>query len=213
MIRKEACLIISGGKMVDIDIHRVSADFIIACDSGVDNAERYGIKPDLIVGDFDSISEANLKKMTEKKLNYVRYPKKKDDTDTMIAVKHAIDMGFEYIKIICVFGGRLDHSIANIQAAHYAALRGAVVELIDKDNYAAVFMNAEMEFRKKEGFYLSVFSLSDKSVGVSVSGAEYELSEGELSNSFPLGVSNEFINEKAVVSVKNGCLMVVVASS
>lgn len=213
------CLIISGGRPVSLE--GLAADYIIACDSGLDNADRYGILPDLVVGDFDSVSGVNLKKIEEHGnsgekdtagINYIRYPKEKDDTDTMIAVKHALKMGFMHIKIVCAFGGRADHSIANIQTAYYAANRGAVVEIIDENSKYTVFKDREMVFDRMDGCYLSVFSLSDKSSNVCVHGTKYEILNGELTNDFPLGVSNEFVKEKAVVSVKDGCLMVVITS-
>ena len=144
----KVCLIISGGRPVSPE--GVAADYVIACDSGLDNADRYGIVPDLVVGDFDSVSKGNLKKIEEQgnlnrekgapEINYMRYPKEKDDTDTMIAVKHALKMGFLHIKIICALGGRADHSTANIQAAHFAANRGAVVEIIDENSSYTVFL-------------------------------------------------------------------------
>lgn len=215
-LKKEngTCLIISGGRFVDVDIQALSADYIIACDSGLDNADRYGLKPDLVVGDFDSLSEDKFKKIEtdESKINHIRYPKEKDDTDTMIAVKQALHMGYISIKMVCAYGGRMDHSMANIQTAHYAAVRGAVVEIIDTDSLSAVFANRSMEFNKRGGWYLSVFSLSDKSIGVSIRGTKYEIEDGELTSDFPLGVSNEFAKEKAAVSVKDGCLMVIIAS-
>ncbi len=219
----KVCLIISGGRPVCPE--GLAADYVIACDSGLDNADRYGIVPDLVVGDFDSVSSGNLRKIEEEGngrekdaqgdaqgINYIRYPKEKDDTDTMIAVKHALKMGFLRIKIICAFGGRADHSAANIQTAHFAADRGAVVEIIDENSSCTIFKDREMIFDRKEGCYLSVFSLSDKSRKVSILGTKYEVRDCELTNDFPLGVSNEFVNEKAAVSVKDGCLMVIIAS-
>lgn len=205
------CLIVTGGKFVDVDADALGADYIIACDRGLDNADKYGLIPDLAVGDFDSVSKDNLIKMEESGLKNMRYPKEKDDTDTMIAIKQALDMGFFNIKILCAFGGRTDHTFANIQAARYAAERGAVVELIDEGSKTTVFANVKIEFERQKECFFSVFSLSDKSEGVSIKGTKYELEEYELTGDFPLGVSNEFVQEKAAVSVRKGCLMVVIA--
>ena len=88
---------------------------------------------------------------------------------------------------------------------------GAVVELMDRDSHTTVFADKECEIDSREGCYLSVFSMSDKSTGVSIKGTKYELEDAELTNDYPLGVSNEFVSKKAAVSVKNGCLMVIVA--
>lgn len=212
MNKEKICLIISGGKYIKQNASSLKADFTIACDKGYENAERYGIKPDLILGDFDSVSEENMRKIESSGIKSMRYPKEKDDTDTMIAVKHALDMGFTRIKLICAFGGRPDHSFSNIQTAHYAAMRGAVVELVDEGSYITVFADGKIEIDRQDGVYLSVFSLSDRSSGVSIKGTKYELENAELTGDFPLGVSNEFKEKKAAVSVKSGCLMVMLTS-
>ena len=209
--KDSTCFIISGGRFADVDIRRSESEYVIACDKGLDNADRYGIRPDLVIGDFDSVSGENLRKIEESEIKYIRYPKEKDDTDTMLAIKHALDMGFSHIKVTCAFGGRMDHSFANIQAARYAAERGAVVELVDDGCDSTIFANEEIEFNRREGCFLSVFSLSDISRGVSIKGAKYELENAELTGNFPLGVSNEFTDPKTAVSVKDGCLMVVIS--
>ena len=208
---KQSCLIISGGKFADIDICGMGACYVISCDSGLDHADRYGIRVDIVVGDYDSISGKNREKIEQNKVKYISYPKEKDDTDTLIAVKHALEHGYRNIDIVCAFGGRMDHSFANIQTAYYAARAGAVVRMPDENEEIYVFSNTGIELERRENSMLSVFSLSERSAGVNIKGTKYELSDAVLTSDYPLGVSNEFKDEKAAVSVGNGSLMVIIS--
>ena len=109
-------LIISGGDYFPIP--DLSCDYVIACDLGYLHAEKMGIRPDLILGDFDSAP------VPDGKIPVEQHPVRKDDTDTMLAVKKALSLGYADLVMACAFGGRLDHAYANIQAGAYAAEQG-----------------------------------------------------------------------------------------
>ncbi len=201
---KTKCIIITGGDCDVIGSIPGNA-YVIACDKGLQYAENASIIPDLIVGDFDSVDASTDLSAYE---NVVRFPKEKDDTDTMLAIKKAISAGYRTIEIYGAFGGRMDHFIANIQSASYAAEHGALCSLISEDEIAFVFKNNTMIFEKKDGFSLSVFSLSDTCTGVTIKGTKYTTENAVLTCNFPLGVSNEFADEKASVTVGNGIILV-----
>ena len=118
---KGLCAIISGGEYSPMDDIK-AAEYIIACDRGYSYAKRSGIVPDLLLGDFDSYT-GNLPEGAAVE----RLPREKDDTDTMHAVRRALELGFTRISLYCALGGRLDHLLANLQAASYAAERGVPV--------------------------------------------------------------------------------------
>ena len=104
-------LIISGGDYSPID--NLSFDCVIACDRGYLHARKMGIRPDLIIGDFDSAPFPDVSVPVES------YPARKDDTDTMLAVKHGLLKGFDRFVILGALGGRLDHTIANLSVLEY----------------------------------------------------------------------------------------------
>ena len=202
MSAKGLCLIISGGEYSPIfDISDI--DYIIACDRGYEYAQKMGLKPDLIIGDFDSAPVP----VTD--IEVLQFPAHKDDTDTMLAVKYALDKGYDNIVICCAFGERFDHAFANIQTGAYIAGRGALVRLTGAGTEAVIFKNSMHSVARKIGWSLSVFALSDKCEGVSIDGTEYTCSNISLSNTFPLGVSNAWNSESAQIEVKNGIVMVV----
>ncbi len=209
MNKEKVSLIISGGEYADITYECLEADYVIACDRGLDYADRYGVIPDEVIGDFDSVSDFNKEKIKKCEIRNTVYPREKDDTDTMLAMKRVLELGFKDIRMICAFGNRMDHAYANIQTAHYGAKKGAVVRIHDVDTEAVVFSNRSVRIPKKEGYGLSVFSLTDRCKGVDISGTKYELKDGELSNSFPLGQSNEFLADHAEISVSSGVIMLV----
>lgn len=103
------CIIISGGERSEITGIN-EGDFIIACDRGYEYAVNAHIVPDLAVGDFDSFSGK-----IEPGTVIREYPSEKDDTDTMIAVRYAVEHGFEEIAMFCALGGRLDHTYATFK--------------------------------------------------------------------------------------------------
>ena len=216
--REPKCVIISAGSFVPVDIPLYEGDYCIACDAGFKYAQEMGILPDLIVGDFDSASEQDpivLRSIEEIALHdpdrIVRLNVVKDDTDTMKAVKIGLEKGYRKFYLYGATGGkRIDHSIANIQTLLFIKHNGGKGYIMDSDKMLMIAENEEISFNVGNTGYLSVFSLSEVSKGVTLKGLMYTLEDGELKNDFPLGVSNEFIiDEKASVSVKDGTLLII----
>lgn len=200
------CLIITGGAECSVPpVYISKASYVIACDRGYLWAKKQGIKADLVLGDFDSYCGTIEDCVEVKKL-----PCKKDDTDTHYAVKHALLMGYTEIVIACAFGGRLDHTLSNIQTARFIASNphcNAI--LIGQSETMYVFSDTYISLQKKEGWCFSVFSLSDKSTGVCIEGAKYNVQDVSLVNSFPIGQSNEYIEDFVTISVETGALCVI----
>ena len=197
------CLILSGGDCCTVPEELRQASFVIACDRGWKYAEQLGVKPDLIVGDFDS----SLPPKTDTAVAFL--PTRKDDTDTMYAVRTALDKGYRKIAIACAFGGRLDHTVANLQSAAYVVSHGGICRLIGENTEAFACTATSAIFPRREGWSLSVFALSDACTGVTIKGTKFECEGVILTNAFPLGVSNVWESERAVITVESGILMVI----
>lgn len=198
------CLIISGGDFSELPEDFCGARFVIACDRGYEYAHRYPLTPSLIIGDFDSTDSPE-----DVNLPILRFPSEKDDTDTMLAVKYALEHGYDDIGICCAFGGRMDHTFANIQTAAYIVSHGGTAHLYGENTVVAAFTHGSMIFPRREGWSLSVFAVSERCGGVSIKGTKYEVEGAELTSDFPLGVSNTWAEDKAEISVENGILMVI----
>ena len=201
----KSCLIIAGGEFNKVDT--ADYDYVIACDRGYDYALRMGITPDIVIGDLDSITSE-----IKADANVIRLPAEKDDTDTMYAIKYATDKGCKILHVCCAFGGRFDHSIANLQAAAFAADRKVKTELSGVGTKLYVLRDESIELNKTDESYISVFALSDICEGVSLKGLKYELESAQLSNRYPLGVSNEWKDDICRIEVKKGILAVIICN-
>lgn len=202
---KKRCIIIAGSPIFyKIDIKET--DFIIACDRGYNHAINNNILPHLVVGDFDSI-RGNI----NEDIPILKVKAEKDDTDTMLGVKYALEHEIKNIILLGATGGRIDHQLANFSTAGYIANHGAVCTIIDNDNILYAFKDSEIRVKRKEKFSLSVFSYTDKCYGVTLDGLKYKLNNATIKNTFPVGVSNEFLNETATIKVKSGILFVVLS--
>ncbi len=181
-------------------------DFIVCADGGFTHAVKLGLTPDLCLGDFDSLGYTP----TQCK-ELLTAPEEKDDTDTMLAVKEAIKRGYSDIRIFGGIGGRLDHTIANIQTMHHALEQGADVQLIDGYNRAFFLPPKKCISLKANGMKtLSLFSWSEICTGITLTGAWYSLDNGTLEKKFPLGVSNR-IEGESTLSYESGLLLVIMS--
>ena len=158
------CLIITGGDYNDLP-KDISYDRVIACDLGFEYAKKMGISPDVVLGDFDSYDAENVRK--EGFLPII-YPSKKDDSDTMLAIKHAISKGFDDIVITCALGGRTDHMLANIQSLSYAKEQGANVTIVGDKETITVISKETKEITGNPGDTFSLFSLTDECKNVTI---------------------------------------------
>ncbi|MCR5430886.1 MAG: thiamine diphosphokinase [Eubacterium sp.] len=200
---KDRCIIV-GSMDVDSRIQDYLNDsFLIAADGGLLNVEKNNITPDLIIGDFDSLG------FEPTGDNVIKHPVKKDDTDMMLAVKKAIDLGYQEIVIFGGCGGRLDHTLANINTMVYALEKGANISILDSENDMYITDSAIKVSRSyKDNF--SLFAIEEKAI-VDIEGAEYSGSEIVISNDTTLGVSNSFAEDEVRINVVDGTVLIVVS--
>ena len=202
---KTSCMIISGGTFTPLPQPDENT-FVIACDRGYTYARRCGIRPDLLVSDFDSYDGP-----VDPEIPLQRFPSEKDDTDTMIAIRAALERGFREAVLYCALGGRLDHTLANLQSLAFALSHGLRLRIVSEDTEVLLLQDGTLSLPRREGFALSVFAFSERCRGVSLHGTKYTLTDAELENSFPLGVSNEWAEDAATVSITDGTLLIVLS--
>lgn len=181
-----------------------SSRYVICADGGYILAKKSGIKPDVIIGDFDTYTDR-----LPADCEVIKYPAEKDDTDTMLAVKLALERGFKHITILGALGGRFDHTIANIQTLRYILKHEAHGELIGNGSYITMQGAGIKVYSRMKGYYFSMFSYTEECTGVSLTGFKYPLKNGVIKNSFPIGVSNIITGKSGIVSVDNGILLII----
>ncbi len=177
-------------------------DLVIAADAGYKTCLALAITPDLLIGDFDSMEEPA-------DFPYIlRAPVEKDDTDTFLAAKKGIEQGCADFHIYGGTGGRLDHTIANLQLLFWLRARGHRGYLYDGDFTYTAIQNEGITIRRtKEWALLSVFCMGPDAKGITERGVQYPLDNAVLTAGFPLGVSNHILEEEAHISVSDGALL------
>lgn len=203
------CTIFAGGEIRTTDFInlreiREKSGLIICADSGLSVAERLGIIPDLIVGDFDSY-RGELPEDVE----IHRSIPEKDDTDTILAVRIAIERGYDEIELYGGLGARLDHTYANVQTLIFALENGCRMTIVDGDNMATVRGAGEHEFPHMPDWYFSLFALTEKAVIGALKGVKYPLENYGMTIGYPIGVSNEITADRAVLRINSGIVLVV----
>lgn len=196
------CYIVGGG---DFDIDRFypkKEDCIIAADSGLVYIEEAGYHPDLIVGDFDSLG------YRPKGDNIVCHPVEKDDTDVALAAEIAIEKGYRKLYLFGIGGGRLDHTLANLQLLTDLCQKGVEVFCFCPDCTITAINAGALHFTDDYYGTVSVFAATQEAKGVGINGLKYTLDDATLVNNRALGVSNEFVGQPAEITVKEGVLWV-----
>ena len=193
------CSIICGAP--DGRLETVPQGYIICADRGLDHALAAGITPDLAIGDFDSAKTAD-----PKGIECIKALPEKDDTDTLLAAKTAIERGYNQLEFYCALGGRTDHTIANIQMLEFLRIRGVKARL-HGGNTCIYLLEGEAEIPKFEG-YLSLFAFGGDAV-ISGAGVKSPTERYRLTEAFPIGVSNEITADLAHIAVHEGKALVV----
>ncbi len=201
------CYIFGAGERSDNPIILQAEDLVIAADGGFDYLKDLGLRADYVLGDMDSVLSGELPS------DVIRYPREKDDTDLMLAVKLGLQKGYRTFHIYGGLGGRLDHTLANLQILTYLSRHDAIGTLYSDQYAISVITDDTLSFSKDHpgntaGTICSIFSLSDISVNVTIHGFKYETNSVTLTNSFPLGVSNEFTGQKCSIHVQKGTIAV-----
>jgi thiamine pyrophosphokinase len=188
-------------------VHIEENDLVLCADVAYLAAKKEGIEPNIIIGDFDHGENDAPSCSTAE---FIRVPSEKDDTDTMLCVKYALEKGADEILIVGGIGGRLDHTFANLQTLAYIEAHGAHGRLISENN-EAFLVRSDATVTRKEGWYLSVFAYDSVCTGVTLKGTKYEVDGVSLTTAFPLGVSNEIMAGEALIYVQNGTLLVILS--
>lgn len=187
-------------------------DKIIAVDGGLSAANLLHVRPDIVVGDFDTVSPEVLEEYEKAGQGMViRLNPMKDDTDTQHAANLAIDMGAKEIHIIGGTGGRADHGLSNIYILKMAYKSGVKAYMYDEINKIYVIDGyCKLKRDPAYGKYISFIQLEGPALDVTMKGFVYNVEhfDFDTSREYRLGVSNEFAEEEAEINIGNGMFIV-----
>lgn len=197
------CYVVGAGDCPKLEINKQNGDLIIAADAGYKHLKGAGITPDIVIGDFDSLGDIPQEE------NIIRLNPVKDITDMDAAVNVGLDKGFSEFYIFGACGGRIEHTLANVQLVASLAQKKIKAFIHDGSTVITALCCDSLKFDSSYKGYVSVFSHTDKCEGVYLRGLKYTLENAVLTNSFPLGVSNEFLGTDSEIIIGQGTAIVV----
>ena len=199
--------IFTGGSVVLEAIRELptDGDLTIAADAGLLTAKSLGVKPQILIGDFDSLGIPDSNCADE----IIPLPPEKDDTDTQLAVKLAMERGAQEIVIIGGLSGRLDHTLSNLAILEHLCNNHVRARITDGQNRVR-FLRNDGIILPREGFrYLSLIAADPVVKGVSIDGCKYSLKKANLTKTNQYAVSNEIEGNCALIEVRRGGVWIV----
>ena len=204
MERKKAFIYTGGTVFEEYVIEKPEkGDLIIAADAGYLTAKKMGVTPDILLGDFDTLGEENIPDGIE----CLRVPVEKDDTDTQLAVKVAIERGAKEIVIVGGLSGRLDHTLSTLAILEDLWERKndrIYAILTDGKNRVRFLRNSGTILPRSQYRYFSLIAADDLVKGVTLDGCKYPLKNGRISRRNQWAVSNEITGTCALIEISRG---------
>lgn len=183
-------------------------DYVICADGGTRHALELGVKPDIILGDFDSLAPEIQQSLKGKEIEWIAYEKEKDETDSELALKHALEKGYTTILIFGILGSRIDHMFTNFFALDILAKNNIDVTIVEGQKEIKVITKHTI-FHGKKGDLLSLIPLKENAKKVVTKHLQYPLNHEDLLFGYSRGISNVFTANTAEVSLENGSLLVI----
>ncbi len=188
---------------------------VIAADGGALIAEALGFRPELVVGDGDSLGPAEVERLRNAGVAVEIAPVDKDESDAELAIDACLARGATSITIVGAFGGRLDHALTNIWLLALPRLAGCKVELLDEATRVSLVRASadegpiRRELPGRIGDIVSLIPLGGTVVGVATEGFRYPLRDEPLTVGPSRGLSNIRLAADAAVTIRRGLLLVV----
>lgn len=212
------CIIVCAGRFSGDRIERGENDLLVAADNGLTYLAGQNLVPDLVIGDYDSLEERGRKILAKMQAAHpdqvITLPVEKDDTDTLAAVREGFRRGYQRFVLYGALGGRLDHTMANLQTLNFIRDAGGTGEIRDGDLRVFLIRNETVEIPEGPEGNFALFAVDPEIHGVTERGMKYETDGVTISNAFPIGCSNHiFPGKKASVTVEDGTALAMLTRS
>ena len=204
-------VIFANGEIPDINKARrllQPGDYILCADGGTHHALAMDVKPDLIVGDMDSVDSTQLRMLRADGVAIELFPRDKNETDLELAIHRAIRMEPQQMVIVAALGGRLDQTLGNITLLADPRLSGLDVRLDDGEE-EIFFCRNQAQIRGRSGDTISLIPWQGAVTGIQTTGLKWPLHDETLYPDKTRGISNEMTGETASVSIRSGLLLVI----
>lgn len=183
-------------------------DFILCADGGTRHALALGLTPNAVIGDLDSVTGEERRKMKEMEVEVIEFPKDKNETDLELAINHAITLNPSQILILAALGGRMDQTLANI--ALLANLQLSTFNLKLTDGVEEIFFcRAQAQVEGRSGDIVSLIPWQGEVTGVFTEDLRWHLHHETLDPDKTRGISNEMTADVATITIQSGLLLIV----
>lgn len=207
------CIILNGEikdyKEIKSKILNENYDYIICCDGGSNHAYNMDLKVDYIIGDLDSIKEDVISHYKSLDVKFKQFPTKKDQTDMELGIYLASTLKAKRIDFIGALGGRIDHTIANINILSYIKDLKIEARIISEKEIIYFIRNEKINIKGEIGELLSIIPINNDAKNITLEGLEYPLKDATMKYSLPLGISNVFIKNECMIQVLDGSLLII----
>lgn len=195
------------GVMVSRTLAEAESAIIIAADGGASIAKHFGLVPDVIIGDMDSLTSSDLSDYTEAEIH--RFPAEKDETDLELALLHTLYYGAKWIRVIGALGGRFDQMLANIYLLTLPELNECDLAIVAGKQMIRLLRPGSHELAGSAGDTLSLIPLSTEVAGITSQHLKYPLQEESLYLGPTRGISNVMEHERIHITFRQGLLLTI----
>jgi len=190
-------------------ISKENYDCIICSDGGANHAYNMNIVPNYIIGDLDSINKNIIDYYKSKNVEFEKFPTKKDETDTELCIELSSKLKAKEIHLIGALGGRIDHTIANINLLYYIRKKGIMPKIISEKEELYIAIEEEIIIDGNIGDTVSILPIKGDVEGVTLKNLEYPLNNSDMEFSRPLGISNVMSDINCSIKVNKGSLIII----
>jgi thiamine pyrophosphokinase len=203
-----AVLFANGQARPGFEVSLLPGDFLVAVDGGLRHLRRLGIKPQLLIGDLDSVSAGELAEAIDSGIEVQRFPPAKDQTDLELALEYALKAGYAQIVIAYPFGDRVDHTLGNLSLLARPDLAEKTLSLED-GQVEARLLNTSACLPTQPGDLISLIAWGAPIEGITTKGLEYPLNHETLLPWQTRGISNVALADSIDLDFKSGRLLVI----
>jgi thiamine pyrophosphokinase len=206
-------IIVGGGQAMDDSSWRPwirEGDLLIGADGGAGQALRWGLVPQYVIGDMDSLSERARQALEARGSQFMDHPRAKDETDLELALSFAAKQGAQEIILLGALGGRLDHTLSNLLLLTLPSLEGIAIRVVHDGEEVLLARGGETVIVEgNPGDLVSLLPWGGDVHGITTQGLAWPLESDTLKFGYSRGVSNEMVASEARISVEAGRLLVV----
>lgn len=204
-------VLVANGKIEGADrvLEMIHSDHLIVCaNGGTVNALALGLRPQVVIGDVDSVSPKLRRELQGEGVSFIVCSPRKDETDAELALRYCVEHGAKHILFLGALGGSLDHALANLLLLADPTWRAVSVRIVD-GRVSVELCSSRCEIAGKPGDIVSLLPWGGDVTGIQTEGLEYPLNDEPLFFGPARGMSNIMLEDQAVVTVGNGLLLVV----